>query len=181
MLIIVRAQSCFVSVETYVIRGYTLLTKKVFEREDIAVLYTGDTRSEPWFVNALARNPCLIEYTSGIKTLDKIYLDTSNIEDIHFQTKAEGLQELLRKVSKYPNDTIFHFQAWTYGYVSLDTYMVRVADLITRYEDVWIALAKALNTKVGTINYVFTLVELLLSYLRFMSMLINWGFTTHWS
>ena len=88
----------------------------VFERQGIAVIYTGDIRSEPWFVNALIRNPCLIEYTSGIKTLDKIYLDTSNLEDVHFQTKAEGLQELLQKVAKYPADTVFHFQAWTYGY-----------------------------------------------------------------
>ncbi|KAF5530047.1 hypothetical protein FMEXI_13788 [Fusarium mexicanum] len=48
--------------------------------------YTGDIRSEPWFVNAIprnpnphtgypgrtmVRNPNMIEYTSGIKTLDK--------------------------------------------------------------------------------------------------------------
>lgn len=80
-----------------------------------AVLYTGDIRSEPWFVNALARSPCLVEYTSGIKTLDTIYLDTSFTENISFQSKAEGICELLRKVSQYPKDTIFHLQAWTYG------------------------------------------------------------------
>lgn len=89
----------------------------MFEGNSKAVLYTGDIRSEPWFVNALARNPCLIEYTSGIRTLDKIYLDTSFIEDIDFQTKAQGIQELLRKVAQYPPDTVFHFQAWTFGWV----------------------------------------------------------------
>lgn len=47
--------------------------------------------------------------------MDKIYLDTSFIENVPFQTKAEGIQELLRKVSRYPKDTVFHFQAWTYG------------------------------------------------------------------
>lgn len=75
----------------------------------------------------------MVEYSSGIKTLDKVYLDTSFTEDVIFQTKAEGLRELIDKVSKYPKETKFYFSAWTYG-----------------YEDVWIALAKALDTRVRT-------------------------------
>ncbi|KAI9900248.1 hypothetical protein N3K66_004510 [Trichothecium roseum] len=73
-----------------------------------AVLYTGDTRSEPWLVDSLARNPALIEYTdagaaSGLKTLDRIYLDTTFArQDAAFPTKAEGVAELLRKVASYP-------------------------------------------------------------------------------
>lgn len=74
----------------------------------------------------------MLEYTTGLKTIDKIYLDTSFTGNAPFQTKAEGLKELLQKVKKYPKDTVFHFQAWTYG-----------------YEDVWLALSKALNSKVG--------------------------------
>ncbi len=66
-------------------------------------------------MNAIARSPSLIEYTSGLKTLDTIYLDTSFIDDLEFPTKSDGIGELLRKVSRYPADTIFHFQAWTYG------------------------------------------------------------------
>jgi hypothetical protein len=104
----------------------------VIEDAANAILYTGDVRSEPWFVNSLARNPNLIEYTSGIRTLDKLYLDTSFIHDVPFQTKAEGLAELISKVKQYPHDTVFHIQAWTYG-----------------YEDVWIALSKALNSRVS--------------------------------
>jgi DNA cross-link repair 1C protein len=96
-----------------------------------AVLYTGDIRSEPWWVNALARNPCVVEYSSGLKTLDRIYLDTSVLDDYALQTKSEGLKELLEKVAKYPEDTVFCFQAWTYG-----------------YEEAWIALSKALRSKV---------------------------------
>lgn len=103
----------------------------VIESDNKAILYTGDIRSEPWFVNAISRNPNLVEYTSGLKTLDKIYLDTSFTEDVPFQTKAQGIAELLRKVAKYPSDTVFHFQAWTYG-----------------YEDVWVALSKALKSQV---------------------------------
>ncbi|EYB30075.1 hypothetical protein FG05_05331 [Fusarium graminearum] len=106
------------------------------EGDGKAILYTGDIRSEPWFVNAIERNPNLIEYTSGLKTLDKIYLDTSFTEDVPFETKAQGITELLKKISKYPNDTVFHFQAWTYG-----------------YEDVWIALSKALKSKIHVDDY----------------------------
>ena len=105
------------------------------EGDGKAILYTGDIRSEPWFVNAIARNPSLVEYTSGFKTLDKIYLDTSFTDDVPFQTKVDGIAELLRKISAYPDDTIFHLQAWTYG-----------------YEDVWIALSKALRSKVGQLH-----------------------------
>ncbi|KAH7323037.1 beta-lactamase-like protein [Stachybotrys elegans] len=108
----------------------------LIESQEHAVLYTGDIRSEPWFVNRLARNPNLIEYTSGIRTLDTIYLDTSFIDDVPFQTKAQGLAELLRKVKQYPPDTVFHLQAWTYG-----------------YEDVWIALSKALNSPIHVDDY----------------------------
>ncbi|KAF5025790.1 hypothetical protein F66182_2123 [Fusarium sp. NRRL 66182] len=108
------------------------------EGDNKAVLYTGDIRSEPWFVNTISRNPNLVEYTSGLKTLDKIYLDTSFTEDVAFQTKAQGIAELLRKVSKYPPDTVFHFQAWTYG-----------------YEDVWVALSKALKSRIHVDEYKF--------------------------
>ncbi|KAK0386752.1 hypothetical protein NLU13_6588 [Sarocladium strictum] len=101
-----------------------------------AILYTGDIRSEPWFVNSLVRNPSLIEYSSGIRRLDTIYLDTSFTEEIPFQSKAEGIEELLRKVVQYPNDTIFHFQAWTYG-----------------YEEVWIALSRALKSRIHVDDY----------------------------
>ncbi len=90
----------------------------LFEGDGKAVLYTGDIRSEPWFVNNIVHNPSMTalgKYTSGKKTLEMIYLDTSFIEDEHFQTKAKGIQEILDKLKVYPDDTIFHFQAWTYG------------------------------------------------------------------
>jgi DNA cross-link repair 1C protein len=108
-----------------------LLTRTVIEDVTKAVLYTGDVRSEPWFVNNLTRNPFLIEYTSGLKRLDCIYLDTSNTGPTQFPTKAEGIKELLQKVSKYPPGTVFHFTAWTFG-----------------YEEVWMALSKALKSSV---------------------------------
>lgn len=87
----------------------------MLEGQGKAVLYSGDIRSEPWFVNSVARSPALVEYSSGLKTLDTIYLDTSFIDNVSFPTKSDGIRELLQKVSRYPADTIFHFQAWTYG------------------------------------------------------------------
>ncbi len=107
-----------------------------------AILYTGDIRCEPYFVNNIRRNPLLIEYTSGLKKLDCIYLDTTFTEPIHFPTKAEGLTELLKKVSKYPADTVFHFKAWTFG-----------------YEEVWIALSKSLKSAVHVDQYKIGLYE----------------------
>lgn len=135
MRIIAQARSCSVS-DTFPLYQETVADSPVFEGDGKAVLYTGDIRSEPWHVDALLRVPCMVEYSVGrnsknFKTLDKIYLDTSFTEDVQFQTKADGLRELLEKVAKYPKDTLFYFSAWTYG-----------------YEDVWIALAKALNTQV---------------------------------
>ncbi len=118
-----------------------------------AVLYTGDIRckvpketyfteyilikglAEPWWVNALVRDPVLVPYTLGKLRLDKIYLDTTfavNSDPYRsFPSKAEGLRELLDKVTRYPDNTTFHFNAWTLG-----------------YEDVWIALSSALQSPV---------------------------------
>lgn len=106
--------------------------RTVIESDTKSILYTGDIRSEPSMITNLQRNPYLIEYTSGLRHLDCIYLDTSNSEpDHHYPTQAEGLAELIEKVKKYPKDTVFHLSAWTYG-----------------YEKVWMALSKALNSQV---------------------------------
>ncbi|KAM5477740.1 hypothetical protein McanMca71_006696 [Microsporum canis] len=105
-----------------------------------AILYTGDIRAEEWWVQSLVRNPVLIPYTMGDSRLDNIYLDTTfaTKSDIHqvFPSKAEGIQELLSKVKEYPSDTLFYLRSWTFG-----------------YEDVWLALSTALNTKIHVDRY----------------------------
>ncbi|KAJ5601015.1 DNA repair metallo-beta-lactamase [Penicillium lagena] len=112
----------------------------LIEGDGKAILYTGDTRAEQWWINNLVRNPVLIPYTLGQKRLDKLYLDTTFALAANmfreFPSKAVGLAELLRKVEAYPDDTVFYFRAWTFG-----------------YEDVWIALSAALNTKVHIDQY----------------------------
>ncbi|SMQ45167.1 unnamed protein product [Zymoseptoria tritici ST99CH_3D7] len=105
-----------------------------------AVLYTGDIRSERWWVDSLSRYPVLNRYLSHFgkeprKRLDMIYLDTTfaNKTDRyqHFPSKAEGISELLEKVSMYPRNTRFYFDSWTFG-----------------YEDVWQALSAHFNTQI---------------------------------
>ena len=112
----------------------------LIEDDARAILYTGDIRAEPWWVNALVRTPAMIPYTAGHRQLDCIYLDTTfaSHADIHkhFPTKAEGLAELLAKISESPKDAIFYFRAWTLG-----------------YEDVWKLLSNFLDSQVHVDQY----------------------------
>ncbi|KAJ5697319.1 hypothetical protein N7488_011003 [Penicillium malachiteum] len=112
----------------------------LIEGDGKSILYTGDIRAEKWWISALARHPILIPYTLGRKRLDKIYLDTTFAGSSNplreFPTKAQGVAELLEKIEKYPPDTTFYFRSWTFG-----------------YEEVWIALSAALNSKVHLDQY----------------------------
>ncbi|KAJ9625830.1 hypothetical protein H2203_004594 [Taxawa tesnikishii (nom. ined.)] len=116
----------------------------LIEGDGKAILYTGDIRSEKWWVDALVRNPVLIPYTKGKKRLDTMYLDTTfatqEQSHRHFPPKADGLDELLRKTDQYPANTIFYIDAWTFG-----------------YEDVWRALSAHLDTKVHLDSYRYRL------------------------
>ena len=107
----------------------------LLQNEQKTILYTGDIRSEPWWVEALIRNPVMIPYASGLRRLDKIYLDTTfaTKDGLYrrFPSKSEGISELLHKILQYPLKTVFHFHAWTLG-----------------YEDVWVALSNALGSQV---------------------------------
>lgn len=107
----------------------------LIEGDGKAILYTGDIRSETWFVNSLVRNPVILPYATGIKTLDTIYLDTTfaTKAEIYreFPSKASGIQELLNQVQKYPKSTKFYFMSWTFG-----------------YEEAWIALSAFLESQI---------------------------------
>ena len=105
-----------------------------------AILYTGDLRSEQWWVNTLIRNPVLLPYTKSTQRLDNIYLDTTftsnDALEYEMPSKAEGLTELIKKASQYPPETIFYLNTWTFG-----------------YEEAWVALSAALNTRVHLDDY----------------------------
>ncbi|RPB04492.1 hypothetical protein L873DRAFT_1359962 [Choiromyces venosus 120613-1] len=112
----------------------------LIEGDGKAILYTGDIRAEKWWVDYLKRHPILVPYVMGWKILDKIYLDTSfaGRSKIHevFRSKQEGIHELLSQVQKYPQDTIFHLNTWTFG-----------------YEEAWVALASAFDAKIHLSDY----------------------------
>ncbi|KAK6344806.1 hypothetical protein TWF718_006760 [Orbilia javanica] len=115
-------------------------TMFLIEGKGKSILYTGDIRAEPWWLEKLKRNPILIPYFRGIKTLDCLYLDTThaNLEASHltFSPKADGIADLLTQVSKYPPETVFHLNTWTLG-----------------YEDAWVALASHFNTQIHLDDY----------------------------
>jgi DNA cross-link repair 1C protein len=112
----------------------------LIEGEGKAILYTGDIRSEDWWVNSIVQNPVLLPYTCGLKHVDCVYLDTTfaTHHEPHrdFPSKADGLQELLDKIQKYPPDTVFYFRAWTLG-----------------YENVWLALSSFLQSRIHVSEY----------------------------
>ena len=127
-------RSCFLS-KAMPKLCYILETSDVGPCLAMSPLCADFCKAEPWWVNSLARNSLVLPYTIGSRRLNKIYLDTTFAVNKNpyreFPSKANGLRELLDKVSKYPVDTVFHFHAWTFG-----------------YEEVWIALAAALNSQV---------------------------------
>ncbi|KAF2112199.1 beta-lactamase-like protein [Lophiotrema nucula] len=112
----------------------------LLEGDGKAILYTGDIRAETWWVNSLVQNPLLLPYTLHSRSLDCIYLDTTFATKSQpyrdFPSKAEGIRELLAKVSNYPDGTIFYFHSWTFG-----------------YENVWIALSAYLRSRIHVDEY----------------------------
>lgn len=97
--------------------------------------------AEDWWIEHLVRHPVLLPYTSGLRRLDKIYLDTSwgyQACSQKFTSKVwgsigrgkmlaynwlqrEGIAGLLKQLVKYPEDTIFHLNTWTFGYEACHT------------------------------------------------------------
>jgi len=117
----------------------------LIEGDGNAILYTGDIRSETWWVDSLCRHPLLIPYVSTgkqtpLKRITAIYLDNTFAHKDEpykdFPPKAEGLGELLRQVAKYPSSTLFYFDSWTFG-----------------YEDVWQTLSAFLQSQIHLDEY----------------------------
>ena len=81
-----------------------------------AVLVTGDIRAERWWVESLRKNQWLFPYTTGLKTLDNIYLDTTfgyrGEPFIEMLKNSEGIEVAIQLLGAYPledEDIEFHF------------------------------------------------------------------------
>lgn len=125
----------------------------LIEDQGKAILYTGDVRCEDWWISKLVRHPTMVAYSSGLKRLDNIYLDTTFASSEqpykHFPSKADGISELIEKLSHYPPDAVFYFNTWTFG-----------------YEDCWVALSHALGSKVHLDRYRYRLYHSLADNLK---------------
>jgi hypothetical protein len=112
----------------------------LFEGDGKAVLYTGDIRAEMWWINSIVQNPVILPYTLGKRRMNCMYLDTTFATKREpyrdFPSKAEGIRELLDKIDQLPDDTIFYFHSWTFG-----------------YENVWVALSAYLESQVHLDSY----------------------------
>ncbi|KAH7079938.1 beta-lactamase-like protein [Paraphoma chrysanthemicola] len=112
----------------------------LIEGDGKAILYTGDIRAETWWVNSLVQNPIMLPYTFENSRLDCVYLDTTFATKSqpyrNFPSKADGLRELLDKVRGYPDDSVFYFHSWTFG-----------------YENVWVALSAFLKSRIHLDDY----------------------------
>lgn len=130
------------------------------------VFYTGDVRSERWWVKWLQRQPTLVpfvvpdhsstniaspqsSFSSPIRRLDCLYLDTTfaTTSDPYreFPSKADGLTEMLATVARYPAGTNFYLDSWTFG-----------------YEDVWQTLSTFLHAQIHVDDYRMSLYQALL-------------------
>lgn len=108
-----------------------------------AVLYTGDMRADAPFLSSFLANPLMVPYTSALKRLDCIYLDTSaSFGGPEYTEKALGCRKLVQAIAQYPKTTCFYFNAWCLG-----------------YEDLWLAISRAFNSLIHVDPYHFELFE----------------------
>ncbi|KAL0946208.1 hypothetical protein HGRIS_012467 [Hohenbuehelia grisea] len=107
-----------------------------------AVLHTGDFRAEPWFLEALMRDPILQPYiaipgvprqhskaSKVVKTLEAIYLDTACLlspNDV--PTKQQATSGLIELLQIYPPSTCFFINSWTWGYEDILKDIARAFD-----------------------------------------------------
>lgn len=88
-----------------------------------AVLCTGDLRAEPWWLNAMVGSPYLFPYTTGMKRLEAIYLDTTfayrGEPYIEMLSNLEGINIVILLLQQYPMDdpeVQFSFADTTLGF-----------------------------------------------------------------
>ncbi|EKM52053.1 uncharacterized protein PHACADRAFT_54509, partial [Phanerochaete carnosa HHB-10118-sp] len=118
-----------------------------------SILYTGDFRAEPWYLDSLKKNPFLEKYiatwdphisnafpeTVG-ETLEAIYLDTACMLSTKLiPSKDEATSGLVSLMKLFPESTRFFINGWTWG-----------------YEDIYKVVAKAFRTNIHVDRYKHT-------------------------
>ncbi|KAF9115375.1 hypothetical protein BGX27_007994 [Mortierella sp. AM989] len=103
------------------------------------VLYTGDARNESLDLQGLGNMPI---FSSSTQDIDRLYLDTTycHQEFIEFPSREFVISDLITFINRRPRLAHYYIDAWTFG-----------------YEDIWIALSKAFNTKIHVSPYHYEL------------------------
>lgn len=109
-----------------------------------AVLFTGDLRCEQWHLNSISRTPSLMPFLSqlGGSLPINLYVDdtfTMHVDPLKaYPENREGTQKLAKLLKQYPEDV--HFC---------------LSDRVTGHEEMLVALAQELNTRIHMNNYTY--------------------------
>lgn len=118
-----------------------------------AVLYTGDMRAEPVFVNSLMNNPVFLPFLEhSSKRITAIYADTTfayrGRPYITMPSNSQGTQTLVNLLRLYAPNTVFFFNTMAIGYekgvlqvvsslgekVHVDSYSHLLVETAARYD-----------------------------------------------
>ncbi|KAF9581832.1 hypothetical protein BGW38_001018 [Lunasporangiospora selenospora] len=103
------------------------------------ILYTGDARNEAVDLAALK---AMKMFGFGAPQIDQLYLDTTccHVAFKEFPSREIAISDLVTFINHRPRLAHYYIDAWTFG-----------------YEDIWIALSKAFQSKVHVSPYLYEL------------------------
>ncbi|KAF9998384.1 hypothetical protein BGZ79_007946 [Entomortierella chlamydospora] len=111
----------------------------LLQDDQSCILYTGDARNEALDLQGLST---MSIFSSTTQRIDRLYLDTTYCHQ-EFQTfpnREFVVSDLITFINRRPRLAHYYIDAWTFG-----------------YEDVWIGLSKAFNTKIHVSRYFYEL------------------------
>ncbi|KAG0043383.1 putative choline transporter, neither null mutation nor overexpression affects choline transport [Gryganskiella cystojenkinii] len=103
------------------------------------ILYTGDARNEKADLMGLATMPA---FSASAPRIDKLYIDTTCCHPglYTFPSRDLVVSDLVKFITHRPRLAHYYIDAWTFG-----------------YEEIWIGLATAFNTKIHVSHYLYNL------------------------
>ncbi|KAF9361739.1 hypothetical protein BGX26_012460 [Mortierella sp. AD094] len=111
----------------------------LLQDDQSCILYTGDARNEALDLQGLSTMPI---FSSSTQRIHRLYLDTTycHQEFQAFPSREFIVSDLVTFINRRPRLAHYYIDAWTFG-----------------YEDIWIGLSKAFNTKIHVSPYFYEL------------------------
>lgn len=110
----------------------------LIETGTVSILCTGDLRAEKWWLDSIGKNPYLFPYTTNLKTLDTIYLDTTfgyrGEPYIEMPSNNDGIRVAILLLDAYPKDD-----------PELEFWFV---DTVLGFEEAWVQIAKSFGGRI---------------------------------